>query len=78
MPDPNALARWLIVIGLALAGAGALVWLLGRSGIALGRLPGDLRFEAGGASCFLPLGSSIVISLLLTLLINLILRLLSK
>jgi hypothetical protein len=78
MPDPNSLARWLIVVGLALAGAGALVWLLGRSGIALGRLPGDLRFNAGGATCFLPLASSIVISLLLTVLVNLILRALHK
>ena len=51
------------------------VWLLGRSGIALGRLPGDLRFSFGGASCFLPLATSLLLSLILTLLLNLILRL---
>jgi Protein of unknown function (DUF2905) len=78
MPDPNSLARWLIVTGLALAGAGTLVWLLGRSGITLGRLPGDLRFSVGGASCFVPIATSLILSLLLTILLNLILRLLHK
>ena len=78
MPDPNSLARWLIVVGLALAGAGALVWLLSRSGIALGRLPGDLRFSFGGGSCFVPIATSLVLSLVLTLLLNLVLRLLRK
>jgi hypothetical protein len=78
MPDPNSLSRWLIVVGLALAAAGAIVWLLGRSGISLGRLPGDLRFSVGSGSCFLPLATSLILSLVLTLLLNLILRLLHK
>jgi hypothetical protein len=75
MPDPNSLSRWLIVAGLALAGVGAIVWLLGKSGISLGRLPGDLRFSIGGGSCFVPLATSFILSLILTLLLNLILRL---
>ncbi len=78
MPDPNSLSRWLILIGLALAGAGAVVWLLGRSGITLGRLPGDLRFSLGGGSCFLPIATSLILSLVLTVLLNLILRVLHK
>jgi hypothetical protein len=75
MPDPNSLARWLIVLGLGMAATGVIVWLFGRSGIPLGRLPGDLRFTFGGGSCFLPLATSLILSLLLTLLLNLILRL---
>jgi len=75
MPDPNSLARWLILLGLGVVAAGVVVWLLGRSGIALGQLPGDLRFSFGGASCFLPLATSLLLSLILTLLLNLILRL---
>jgi len=78
MPDPNSLSRWLVLIGLALAGAGAIVWLLGRSGISLGRLPGDLRFSFAGGSCFVPLATSLILSLVLTILLNLILRLLHK
>ncbi len=78
MPDPNSLSRWLIIAGLALAGAGAIVWLVGKSGISLGRLPGDLRFSFGGGSCFLPLATSLLLSLVLTILLNVILRLLDK
>jgi hypothetical protein len=72
--DSNSLARWLVIAGAALAGAGVLIWLSGRLGLPLGRLPGDLRFEAGGATCFVPLATSILLSLLLTLILNLIAR----
>ena len=78
MPDLNTLARWVVLLGLGIAAVGALLWLIGRSGLPLGRLPGDLRFEWGGTTCFIPLASSIVLSILLTLLINLILRAVNK
>jgi len=75
MPDPNTLARWLILLGLGVAVVGVVVWLLGRSGVAWGRIPGDLTFSFGGGSCFIPLATSLILSLVLTLLVNLILRL---
>ncbi len=39
MPDSNTLARWLILLGLGVDRRRRRVWLLGRSGVALGRLP---------------------------------------
>lgn len=78
MPDYTSLARWLVLLGLGMAAAGALLWLGGRLGFPLGRLPGDLRFEWPGGTCIVPLASSIVLSLVLTLLLNLILRVLHK
>jgi len=75
MPDPNSLARWLILLGLGVAAAGVVVWLLGRSGVAWGQLPGDFHFSFSGGSCFIPLATSLLLSLILTLLLNLILRL---
>jgi hypothetical protein len=74
MPDMTSLARWLILAGLLLAGIGGLLWVVSRLGLPLGRLPGDFRFQAGGVTCFLPLASSILLSLLLTLVLNLIAR----
>lgn len=74
MPDLNALARWLLLAGLALTAAGALLLLAARLGWPLGRLPGDLRFQVGGLSCFVPLATSIVLSLLLTIVLNLLAR----
>jgi len=74
MPDLSSLSRWLIVIGLGTAAFGGLLWLLGRIGLPLGRLPGDFRFQAGGVTCVFPLATAIVLSLVLTILLNLILR----
>jgi hypothetical protein len=72
--DLNTLARWLVVFGLVLAGVGGLIWLLGRTGLPIGRLPGDLRIETGSITCLIPLATSILISLVLTVLLNLIIR----
>lgn len=78
MPDLNTLARWLVVLGIGIAALGGLLWLMARLGLPLGRLPGDFRFNAAGMTCFIPLATSIVLSLLLTLALNVILRLLRK
>jgi hypothetical protein len=74
VPDFSSFARWLIVIGLGLAALGGLFWLLGRTGLPLGRLPGDFRFQSGGLTCILPLATCILLSIILTVLLNLILR----
>ena len=40
----------------------------------LGRLPGDLSFEWGGARVYMPLATSILLSVVLTIILNLLLR----
>lgn len=75
MLDLSQLGRWLLLFGLGLVIVGGVVWILGRTGIPLGRLPGDLHFETSGVSCFVPLATSLLLSLLLTLALNLIARL---
>ncbi len=71
--DPMGnLGTMLLVMGLAIAALGALILLGGRIG--LGRLPGDLRFGGEGWGCFVPITTSLVLSLLLTLILNLIWR----
>ena len=75
MNDLTTLAKVLLALGLILAAVGGGLWVLGRSGVPLGRLPGDLRFTIGGVSCFVPLATSVVISLVLTVVLNLIVRL---
>jgi hypothetical protein len=78
MPDASTLGKWIVFAGLGLVVLGGLVWLAGRVGLPLGRLPGDLRFERGPVAVFLPCGTSILISLVLTLLLNLAARLLNR
>lgn len=65
------IGRWLIGIGVALVGLGLLLLLLGRVPW-LGRLPGDIVIERPGLTIYIPLGTMLLISLVLTLLANLI------
>jgi hypothetical protein len=78
MPQLGTIGRWLLIAGLGLAGIGGLLWLAGRMGLPLGRLPGDFSFEAKGLRCFVPLTTSLLLSLLLTLALSLIARLFTK
>jgi hypothetical protein len=78
MPDLSTIGRWLLIFGIVVAAAGGLLWLADRLGLPLGRLPGDIRIERESFSCFIPLASSILISVLLTLAINLIVRWIAK
>ncbi len=76
--DLQNIGKWLIVIGLGLAVVGGLLWVMGRVGVPLGRLPGDIRIEREGFRFYFPITSSILVSVALTILINLILRLIKK
>jgi hypothetical protein len=53
----------LVIIGLAVAGVGALIWL----GVPLGRLPGDLVIRRGGGTLYLPITTSLLVSVVLSL-----------
>ena len=64
----------LIGLGLLLAGQSPCISLRGRVPF-LGRLPSDLTFRRGNWSCYVPIVSSILLSLLLTLALNFLLRL---
>ena len=62
----NDLGRLLIGLGLVLLIAGGLLLLLGRTGIPLGKLPGDISYRGKNMSVYFPLGTSILISVLLS------------
>jgi len=58
------MGRALILLGLLVAVIGLLISL----GVPLGRLPGDFTFRRGGLSLYIPLATSIIASMVLTLL----------
>ncbi len=67
------LGRWfigagvvLVLIGLTLLAAGRLPWI--------GRLPGDILIERDNLTIFIPLGTMLVVSLVLTIIANLLAR----
>lgn len=67
---PEQLGRLLLITGLVVAGAGLAILLAAKVGI--GRLPGDLVWEGESWSVYVPLGWMVVLSVLLTLLLNLL------
>ena len=62
----NDLGRLLIGLGLVLLIAGGLLLLLGRTGLPLGKLPGDISYRGKNMSVYFPLGTSILLSVLLS------------
>ena len=75
MFDLTTIGKWLVIVGLGLALTGGGIWLMGKIGLPLGRLPGDIRIERGNVTVYLPVASMILVSLVLTVLVNLVLRL---
>jgi hypothetical protein len=67
--------RALIGCGVLLVLAGTVVVLLGRWGLPLGRLPGDIAYRGKNFSFFAPLGTSLLLSVVLSLVLYVLGRL---
>jgi hypothetical protein len=64
----NELGKALLGLGLLLAVLGAVLLVAGRFGLLLGRLPGDMAYRGKHLSVYFPLGTSILISIVLSVL----------
>jgi hypothetical protein len=64
--------RLLLIAGVVIAVLGGVILLLTRAGIT--QLPGSISVSNGGFSFFFPLAFCIVVSVVLTVVINLIVR----
>ena len=69
------MGRILMALGVALVVIGGIVMLLGRTGVPLGRLPGDFLYRGKNTTFYFPLASSILISIVLSIVLFLIGRL---
>ena len=67
-----AIAKFLIIAGLAMAAFGVILW--GLSSLGLGRLPGDIYVRRGGFVFYFPLMTSIILSIVLTIILALLRR----
>jgi Protein of unknown function (DUF2905) len=61
------MGRVLVTLGIALAVIGGIVMLLGRTGLPIGRLPGDILYRGKNSTFYFPLASSILISVVLSI-----------
>ena len=67
-----------MIAGAILFLAGGLIFMASKFGVPFGHLPGDIRIERENFSFHFPLASSIVVSILLTIVLNVVVRLLRK
>lgn len=70
----ESIARFLVIGGIVLILIGGGVYLASRMGIPFGNLPGDIRIERGNGSFYFPVATSCLLSILLTIILNLIIR----
>ena len=72
--DLMNIARMLAVFGIGLLLIAGLIYLAAQLNLPFGNLPGDLIIKRENFTCMVPIVSSLIISIILTLLINLILK----
>jgi hypothetical protein len=66
------MGRLLVILGVAMVVIGGIIMLLGRTGLPLGRLPGDVLYRGKNTTFYFPLASSILISVVLSIVLFLI------
>ncbi len=72
------IGRALMMIGLATFLIGAALYAFSRFGLPLGNLPGDIRIQRENFTCLFPLATMILVSIVLTVLLNIVLRILNR
>ena len=69
----QTLGRMLVLMGILIVIIGVLLLLAGRVPF-LGRLPGDIVYQRGNFTLYIPLMTMLLLSLILTIILNLLFR----
>jgi len=70
----NDLGKMLVSVGLVVVLVGALILLASRTGLPLGRLPGDISYRGKNVSFYFPLGTCVLISVIFSVLLYILSR----
>ncbi len=78
--DLDSIGRILLIVGGGVALLGALLMVASRVPFfsQLFNLPGDIRIETGNVSCFFPIVTMIILSVLFTVVANIVIRLINR
>jgi hypothetical protein len=68
------IGKALLGLGFLLVFVGAILLIAARMGLPLGRLPGDIAYKGKNVSVYFPLGTSILISVVLSVILYLVSR----
>ncbi|MGQ9505742.1 MAG: DUF2905 domain-containing protein [Thermogutta sp.] len=70
----SSLGKILVIVGLLITAIGGLLWASRTLPLNLGQLPGDIHVRGNHWSFFFPLTTCIVISIILTIVVNIMIR----
>lgn len=66
------MARWFIIAGIILVLIGLILWFIPNALNWFGKLPGDIKIENENNRVFIPVTSMLLISIVLTVIVNLV------
>ncbi len=66
--------KLMVIAGGVLVAVGLAIMLLGKTGLPLGRLPGDIVYKGKNTVFYFPLATSIVLSVLLSIVLYVVSR----
>jgi hypothetical protein len=69
MGDWSSFGKILIGIGIFIIALGLIIWGMGKF-FNIGRLPGDIFYQRGNFTIYFPIVSCIIISIILTVILN--------
>jgi len=72
------IGKVIMIMGTGILVVGGGLYLAGKFGLPIGQLPGDIHIEREGFTCVFPLATSIILSIILTIGLNLLVRWLNK
>jgi heme/copper-type cytochrome/quinol oxidase subunit 2 len=72
------ISRYIILAGIILIVIGGIVYAAAKLNLPIGRLPGDIHIEGTNGSFYFPVVTCIILSIVLTVVLNLIGRFLNK
>jgi Zn-dependent protease with chaperone function len=73
IPNLETIGRWIVILGLAITLIGGGIWLIARI-TGWEKFPGTIKWQSGNFTCLVPLLGSIILSVVLTLVLNLLVR----
>jgi hypothetical protein len=71
-------AKILVLLGGVFILAGGVVYLLSRLNMNINRMPGNFVYSGENMTVYIPCAASIFISILLTVILNIIIRMMNK
>jgi hypothetical protein len=68
----SEVGRIIVILGISLIVIGGVLMLFGRTGLPLGRLPGDIVYKGKNTIFYFPLATSILLSIALSVVLYLV------